>query len=332
MLRGDLATMPLTDLLQWVDMARKNVVVEIERPGGFRPWLRTVDREVVAASIPQTSGALVEDGAPRTPGPGLRALSIEGVLDLFFEAHGTFTVKDGSTDPSEGVPLDVPLGYVVMEGLRQLDDWPRLEALYPDERARVVKKAEPSVATELGAIQRALLAVLESPRSLAETRIVLGLSHRALLRRIDELASARLVAVEGTASPEAAGRSDLSLTLAEQARALLREQQFPEAAHVLRSLLLSRPDDTALLRLLEETERQHVAACRADLRRSDLVRLTATSGRPKLTPAEQAVIDAIQQKPRSVAGLVLVSPLRELETLTAILRLRKKGIVEIDAG
>ena len=43
-------------------------------------------------------------------------------------------------------------------------------------------------------------------------------------------------------------------------------------------------------------------------------------------------VDALTQKPRSVAGLVLVSPLRELETLAGLLRLVKKGIVEVERG
>lgn len=336
MLRGDLSTMPLTDLLQWVDMARKSVVVEVERPAGVRPWLRAAQREIVAASVPQTSGHLVADGTPRAPGPGLRALCVEGVLDLFFESAGTFVVHDGASaapPPDAGVPLAVPLGFVVMEGMRQLDDWPRLDALYPDERARIVRRAAPSVATELGVVQQAILAALDVPRSLAETRIVLGLSHRALLRRLDELVSLRLVEVDGARSGETERGADLSLTLAEQARALLFERQFAEAAHVLRSLLLARPEDASLLRLLEETERQHTAACREELRRSDLVRaLPGLVRPPRLSPAEQGVLDALAPKPRSVAGLVLGSSRRELETLVAILALRKKGFVQIDSG
>lgn len=329
MLRGDLTTMPLTDLLQWVDMARKSVVVEFERPGGMRPWLRTVDREIVAASVPQTSGVLVADGTVQAPGPGLRALCLEGILDLFFESAATFTVREG--EPREpGAPIEVPVGFVVMEGLRQLDDWPRLSARFPDERARIVRKTTDARAAELGPVQQAIVGLLDTPRTLAETRLVLGLSHRALLRRVDELVSMRVLSVDGAAAPSA--QTDLAVTLAEQARALVRERQFAEAAHVLKTLLFSRPDDVYLARLLDETERQHVAACRAELRASDLVRLVASATRPRVSTTEQAVCDVLAPKPRSVAGLVLVSPLRELETLVAILALRKKGVVEIDGG
>lgn len=324
--------MPLTDLLQWVDMARRSVVIEIERPAGFRPWLRTLDRDVVATSVPHATGLLAGDGTARAPGPGLRALCAEGVLDLFFETSGVFTVTEAAGEgvpaTDAGVPLELPLGYLIMEGMRQLDDWPRLDRAYPDERARVTKRGEPSAATELGVVQRAMLEALAVPRGLGELGIVLGLSHRALLRRIDELALLRLVAIDGAPEPGTGGPG-LSASLAEQARALVAERQFAEAAHVLRSLLLARPEDATLLRLLEETERRHVAACRDELPRSALVRAASAAARPRLSPAEQIVLDALTSKPRSVAGLVLGAPQRELETLVAILSLRKKGLVAI---
>lgn len=327
MIRGDLATMPLADLLQWLDATRKSALVEIEREGGLRTWLATVDRQVIAAAPPVAHGVLAADGTTSAPGPGLRAVAIETLLDMFFEANGTFTLKDSAAPPESGVPIEVPIGFVVMEGLRQLDEWPRLEASYPDDGARLRAIGSIADAAELSTVQRAIHRAAPEAKTLGELRLVLGLSRHALLRRIDELREIGLVEVEGSvASP------DLPTTLVEQARILLREGQFAEAAHVLRTLLSSSPGDVKLRRLLAEIERRHVEDCYAQIRPTDLVRISARPARQGIAAAEQAIVDALAQKPRSVAGLVLVSPLRELETLVGLLRLVKKGIVEVERG
>lgn len=339
MLRGDLATMPLADLLQWVEQARRHVRIDVVRESGLAAWLIAHDREIVSSSLPPARGRLAADGTPSAPGPGLRAAAVESLLDLFLEREGTFTLRDVSDEPSppEGVALSLPIAFLVMEGLRQLDEWPRLEATYPDSGARLRAVGAPPM-DELAAVQVAILEAARGPfgrelessarvPTLGELQIVLGLSRTALLRRVDELRTIGCVEVEGAAP----GARDLAATLIDQAAVLVREAQYAEAAHVLRSLLAGSPGDTRVRRLLEQTERGHLAACYAQLGRADVVRLA----RPPATPvssADQALLDALAQKPRSVAALVLLSPLRELETLLALLRLSKKGVVEIDAA
>lgn len=326
MLRGALATMPLADLLQWVDAARRNVVIEIAREGGLRAWLVAVDRHVISASMPFARGVLAGDGTPAAPGPGLRAVAIEGMLDLFFQEEGEFTLREGTTAPEPGVAVEVQLGFLVMEALRQLDEWPRLAEAYPDDGARLRATSDAGAgAAELSVVQAAILRAARDATTLGELRLVLGLSRHALLRRVDELRGIGLLDVEGAAI----GERDLPSRLIEQATALVRERQFVEAAHVMRSLLATTPGDVRLRRLLEQTEREHVADCYRQIAREDLVRL-ARAGSGGIATADQAIVDALAQKPRSVAGLVLVSPLREVETLVGLLRLVKKGLVEIE--
>lgn len=315
--------MPLADLLQWVDATRKAALIAIERPDGTSAWMHTADRHVIAASAPLPEGALASDGRPGAPGPGLRALVVESLLDLFFENSATFVLREGSASPAPAVAVEISIGFLVMEGLRQIDEWPRLEQTYPDDAARLRASASADAA-ELSVIQSHILRAAADAPTLGELRLVLGLSRRALLRRVDELRSIGLVEVEGSGAAP-----DLPSTLAEQAMVLLRERQFAEAAHVLRALLASSGGDARLARLLAEVERRHVEDCYAQISPSDLVRLAPGPSRHKIATAEQAIVDALADKPRSVAALVLVSPLRELETLVALQRLVKKGIVEI---
>lgn len=330
--------MPLADLLQWVEQARRHVRIDVARESGLAAWLVARDREVVAGSLPPARGVLSADGTASAPGPGLRAATVESLLDLFLEREGTFTLRDlgdHEVGAAGGVALSLPIAFLVMEGLRQLDEWPRLESIYPDggARLRVVGRAP---GTELGPVQTAILEAAQGPfgrdgathaPTLAELQIVLGLSRTGLLRRVDELRAMGCVDVEGAAP----GARDLAATLIEQAAVLVREAQYAEAAHVLRSLLTGSPGDERVRRLLEQTERGHVAACYAQVGRADVVRLVRAPATPVST-ADQALLDALAQKPRSVAALVLLSPLRELETLLALVRLSKKGYLAIDAG
>src|SRR5262245_5491627 len=187
--------MSLADLLQWVDAARKNVAIHIERGDAINAWLATVDRHVIAASPPAIRGVLASDGTNTAPGPGLRALTIEGLLDLFFDSTGKFVVREtktatgqsvfpGASSPSTGVAVEVQLGFLVMEGLRQLDEWPRIEATFPDDAARLRAIAAGEHA-EVSVVQAAILRAARDAPTLGELRLVLGLSRHALLRRVD---------------------------------------------------------------------------------------------------------------------------------------------------
>lgn len=332
--------MPLADLLQWVEQARRHVRIDVARESGLGAWFVARDREVVKSSLPPARGVLSADGTASAPGPGLRAVTVESLLDLFLEREGTFTLRDlgeGESAQEGGVTLSLPIGFLVMEGLRQLDEWPRLDATYPDRSARL-RVVGRSPATELGPVQTAILEVAQGPfgreragaaraPTLAELQIVLGLSRTALVRRVDELRAMGCVEVEG-ATP---GSRDLGATLIDQAAVLVREAQYAEAAHVLRSLLAGSPGDERVRRLLEQTERGHLASCYAQVGRADVVRLVRAPKAPVST-ADQVLLDALASKPRSVAALVLLSPLRELETLLALIRLSKQGYLAIDAG
>jgi hypothetical protein len=310
--------------VQWVDATRKNVVIEIERDDGMRSFLVTSDRQVIAAAPPLARGILAADGTPSAPGPGLRAVAIEALLDLFFVSDGRFTLRENVAPPEPGVPVEVQIGFLVMEALRQLDEWPRIEAEYPDDSMRL-RTTGAAHAAQVSVVQREILRASEDGRTLGEVRVVLGLSRNALLRRVDELRSIGLVSIEGSVPGP-----DLPATLLEQAKALMLEEQFIEAAYVLRALLATSPGELRLRRLLDECEKRHLAACYAQVSPSDIVQLSGVRGRHGIAVAEQALVDALAQKPRSVAGLVLVSPLREIDTMVGLLRLTKKGIVEID--
>lgn len=323
MLSGDLSTMALADVLQWVDQSRGRALVTIERTDGRISWLMAEERVVVAASAPFLEGALTADAHPE-PGPGTRAATLESVLDLFLSSDGTFELSSSAATPPSAVPLSMPVQFLVMEGLRNLDEWPRIRDTYPNDEARIAATdVEPE---DLDTVQSAIHRLALGAPALGEARLVLGLSRPALLRRVDELRQRGFVEVEGTPHGP-----DLEGTLLEQAQILLRERQYAEAAHVFRSILASNPDDGRALRLLREAERLQLAAAYELFGPTDIVAIGTVPDEGVASLADRAVLDCLV-RPRSVAVLALVSPLRELETLQALRRLASKGYVSVETA
>ncbi len=315
--------MSLADLLQWADAHRSRALVTVERPDHDPTWLMVDDRQVVFGAAPPRRGRLPADGTPDAPGPGLKAATLEALLDVFLSSEGRFTLRNDAPTPPRAVPLDTPVQFLLMEGLRLLDEWPRVARAYPDDAARLGATDAPPAT--LGPLDRAILEVAQEAPALGEARLVLGVSRPCLLRRVDRLRARGLVDVEGTAHGP-----DVDARLLEQARLLLREAQYAEAAHVLRSMLSSNPGDRRVKSLLQEAERRQVDALLARFRPTDIV--TRVEVEPeRIRPTERAVLDQLD-RPRPVAVLILVSPLRELETLLSLARLADRDLVLVESA
>ncbi|MCB9594219.1 MAG: DUF4388 domain-containing protein [Sandaracinaceae bacterium] len=314
-------------MLQWLDARGSRALVVVRATDGREAWLVADRRFVVAGSPPLARGRLATDGTPGAPGPGLRALAREYLLDLFLTPTGSFELDEQAAPPTVGVELEIPVQFLVMEGLRLLDEWPRIEETYPRDEARLA--ATDTELPELNAIDSidaAICAIALDAPALGEARLVLGLSRPALLRRVDALRQRGLVEVEGIPhGPDVEG------SLVENARKLLAARQYAEAAHVFRALLTTNPADVRLRQLLAEAERLQCQAVYERFGRTDVVTLVGDPRAHKLVAADLAVVEALA-RPRAVGVLVLASPLRELETLLALTRLSTRGLVAIESA
>jgi hypothetical protein len=307
--------MPLEELLQWLDQSSRTGVVTIFRPDGYETWIGVRDRHAVAASTAVLEGALSGGGDAERA-----AAALEGVLDLFLVSGARFGFEPRPTVPSGGVALDQPLGFLVMEGLRHLDEWPQLDATYPDEGASLRREQPGEASTPVG---DAILRLTDLGLSLGEARLRLGLSRAAMLRRVNELTQRGLASVDGST----VGVDPVAAMLV-QATTLLGEGQYAEASLVFRSLLASDPLDSRARQLLTRTERLEVQALSRVLPPDALVR-RAKAGAVTGQPAR--VLELVGDG-RPVVYLVAASPLREVETLRTLSQLVKTGHVRLDTG
>lgn len=307
-LSGPLKVMPLEELLQWLDQTGRAGVITLQRSDGFESWMAVKERELTHASAPVLEGSL--------PGGGERersAAALEGLLDLFVVGEGSFRFVPRAPVPAGGAALGRPLSFLAMEGLRLRDEWPRLEAGFPDESASL--RANGTVQTG-HAVHDAILALARERLSLGDARLRLGLSRPAMLRRAGELVDRGLLAVEGRAA-----RVDPVAVMLAQASTLLGEGQFAEAAHVFRTLLASDPLDARARQLLAQAEQAEVRSlARALPPRAMLERVKTAS-----PPGQAGVVLDLVADGRPVAFVLLASPLREVETLRVIAQLVKSA-------
>lgn len=320
MLAGDLETFPLSDLLQWADDARRSGILTIER-NGLPTWMHLRQREVVAVSAPPGLPFGVDEKASVVAA----AAAPDRLLDLFLERHGRFHMQDAEEEPEPGIPVSIALRVLVMEGLRHLDELPKLQASFPDDSARLGATREP-VPRDLSAMAQHVLACARERLSLGEARLRLGVSRPALLRRMHELASLGLLSVEGSD-----GRVDPVSRLIAQAAILVRERQFEEAAIVFSTLLAADPSDVRLRRMLQDAEREQVASLYTELHPLGVPRLSDPGAlrTRRLTRTEREVAERINGR-WDVSSLVLSSPLREVETLKSLRRLVRLGVVAFE--
>jgi hypothetical protein len=326
MLAGDLRTFPLADFLQWADSSRARGVLSIFRPSGVI-WMQLLDRAVVACVRPLSEGTLPEQLVPNLSGDvelEASAIATEMLFDQFLDSDDRFRFESDTPPLETGVALDLSLQELVMIGMQSLDEWPRVRELYPNGRARM-RRVEGRIPHPLSPTQLALLELARLEVSLDTARLCLGISQPALLRNVDLLRRLECARVEGT--PDA---GDLTEQIVFKTMPLLEEKQFDEAAHVFAALLATTPGSQRIRELLRRVEREHIAELYASVPADAVVRKRPRIALAELwlTQTEREVADRINDR-WDVATLVLTCPMREIETLKSLRKLKQLEAIEL---
>jgi hypothetical protein len=164
-LTGNLRTMDLPEVLQWIAGGRKTGTLQIDRGSvqkriGFvdgiietswsndpreslgqflvRDALITEEQLFKALLRQEKEGRLigmilVGDGAV-SEADLRRALQLkvgETIYDLFLWPEGQFEFKDGDLPKLPGISVELPVMGVIMEGARRLDEWSRIRTVFP---------------------------------------------------------------------------------------------------------------------------------------------------------------------------------------------------------
>lgn len=198
---GNLRTMELSELLQWLSMSKKTGTLVVddgrvqkqiffsegrivssastdprEHLGSFLVSHGFVSEEeltqavrmqesnrMLLGKILTTVGAISEPDLHRM----LRLKAEEGIFDVFTWGEGDFRFLDGKLPPpGTMVPISLDVAAIVLEGLQRLDEWRHLRAVIPGPDCIPVAIAGFDLDTGAGAPQ--VLALVDDQRTIAD--------------------------------------------------------------------------------------------------------------------------------------------------------------------
>jgi hypothetical protein len=198
---GNLRTMQLSELLQWLSMGQKTGTLAIRGVAGEkRVYFQngriissssTIEREYLghflvsygyiteeeltkAMEVQEESkillgkilvmiGAIAEEDLVEL----IRIKACETIYDIFLWPEGAFQFIDGEIPQRPMVPIAIDVTGIVMEGLRRYDEWQRIRHRVPSMKD-VPAVVAPVPVDSLAEPQRLILRAIDGVRSLAE--------------------------------------------------------------------------------------------------------------------------------------------------------------------
>jgi hypothetical protein len=164
-LTGNLRTMDLPEILQWISTGRKTGTLHIERRSVhkrivfkegvihsstsndpresmgqflirdrhvteeqlFRALLRQETEGRLLGAILVGDGVLTEEAMRKS----LESKAEETIYDLFLWTEGKFEFKDGEMPANILVNVELGVTSVILEGIRRVDEWRRIQEVFP---------------------------------------------------------------------------------------------------------------------------------------------------------------------------------------------------------
>src|SRR5436305_9306502 len=201
---GNLRTMQLEELLQWLSQSKKSGTLEIvhgrtEKKIFFKDGLilssasnkpeeylghflvshglineaqlnRAVELQeksrTLLGMILVKNGAIAERDLTRM----LRLKAEESIYDIFSWAEGDFRFLDDVLPESAMVPMRMDVTGIVMEGVQRVDEWRRIRQVIPDERLIPVGTVDLSTLPGLGPGDRRIMDHVDDQRTIEEIR------------------------------------------------------------------------------------------------------------------------------------------------------------------
>jgi hypothetical protein len=291
---GNLRTMQLEELLQWLSLSKKTATLEIKgekitkkiffqdglivasasnRPeeflGHFMVSHGLINEATLAKAmelqemtgtllgkILVTREAISEADLHRM----LQLKTEESIYDIFQWEEGEFRFLDGDILPeSSMVPMALDVTGILMEGVQRVDEFRRIRKLIPNEHAVPVQIAEWSF-EDLDAGERQILEMVNDERTVEEIRLQTHSSDfhvsRVLYRQWQE-GRLKVVKARGRdATGTVAVNGPLTgQTLREAGQKFLTQAEFELALRHLRAARSLDPDDTESQEALVQAEK-----------------------------------------------------------------------------
>src|SRR6476469_4903569 len=292
---GNLRTMQLEELLQWLSQSKKSGTLEIvhgktEKKIFFKDGLilssasnkpeeylghflmshglinegqlnRAVELQeksrMLLGMILVNNGAIAERDLARM----LRLKAEESIYDIFSWTEGDFRFLDDVLPESAMVPMRMDVTGIVMEGVQRVDEWRRIRQVIPDEHMIPVAIVDLSSVPGLGPGERRILDLVDDQLTIEEMREQTHVTEFQICRLFFDQYQAGHLKLVKLRSGVGAGGIPTAAVHIEVGRALMKDGEFDASLRHLRAAKVLEPDNQDAQEVLAQAEkkiREHI--------------------------------------------------------------------------
>ena len=358
-LKGELSTMSLEDILQWLAVGKKTGVLELRgvlhtkrisfHDGKITSVWSSDPREYLGQYL-LASGRITEEqlrealATQEDENQLLGRILInrqlvteaeirkivqlkveEAIFDTFLWELGSFEFHDGAPSHQKSMLLSLEVTGIVLEGARRMDEWKRIRKSLKGNDA-VLGAISEAIAENLplAAEDADILARLDGVKTLDQILIEMRAPEFKVNKLLFDLVEKGLVRVADPGG-KTGDRSSLQL---QRARQLVEKQKLQEAQAELRALLHEHPrmvEASRMLQvvdhLLEEKTVDQSLVAELSVSLEELMEA-------QLGPNEAFLATRVNGV-WSIRDIVSISPFTEDECLAIFAKLLKRGILKI---
>jgi len=367
-LAGNLRTMDLPEVLQWIASARKTGTLHLERrsiqkriyfQGGaiYTSWSndpresmgqilvreRLVTEEQLFKALLRREkhgrmlGVMLIDDGTVGEEDMRRILKIkaeESIYDLFLWPEGKFEFKDGETAGDDLIPIDLEVTSAILEGVRRVDEWGRIRTVFasPDVSFTLPRGMPPDLADPA---ERRLLELAGAGLTLAALSLELRRSEFEAAEIAFSLHARGLLAViEGRSTVKADHDpvGTIQGLLADGAKRLT-EHRYELALQAYEQVLtLDRLNQHAKKGLVATIEARDRERTMKTVPLDKVPRLTmdmASLTRQNFDPQEGFVLSRVNGM-WDVGSILKLCPMNESDVLMIFARLLERKVIELN--
>jgi uncharacterized protein DUF4388 len=292
---GNLRTMQLEELLQWLSQSKKNGTLEIVHPPVekkifFKDGLilssasnkpeeylghflvshgliteaqlnKAVETQqqsrMLLGMILVKNGALSEQDLSRM----LRLKAEESIYDVFSWAEGDFRFLDDVLPDGAMVPMRMDVTGIVMEGVQRVDEWRRIRKVVPNEQMIPVGLVDLSTIPDLGPGEQRIVEMIDDERTIEEIRLLTHATEYQICKlffdqwQVGNLKLIKLRGGGGGAGAVTATGTPTGASLLAAGRAYLEKGELEPALRHLRAARALEPDDPEAQNALSQAEK-----------------------------------------------------------------------------
>jgi hypothetical protein len=362
-LAGNLRTMALPDILQWISTGQKTGTLQLVRrsiqkriifhegrittswSNDFRESLGQflmrdrliTEEQLFNALLNQeekgrllgtilTSEGLVTEEELRL---ALKAKAAETIYNLFLWTEGKFEFKEGDVPSDVLVQIDLGVTEVIMEGIRRVDEWLRIREVFTSTRTTFKLQGAPQVEDP---IERQLLGLVASGRTLVEISLEMHRSEFETARLLYELYGKNAIVVDKVSAEPREDEVGAIKDLLTHAYECLQERRYDEARKDYEDVLaLDRLNQNAKKGLLSVADaRNRDRAMRSiPLKKVPVLLMDYTALTRENFDAQEGFVLSRVNGQWDIQSILKLCPMPEEEALLIFARLLERNVIEL---